>query len=67
MNTMITSSVATNGVNLASMMPAVAGNIAAGESGGVTLKYSVPLGVLGFRVINTASTDDTCGNSHTYP
>jgi hypothetical protein len=62
----ITGSSATNGVTLASSVPASAGTIGAGSSAPVTLQYSVPPGVAAFGTTSSASAEDNCANTYNY-
>jgi hypothetical protein len=67
-NVMITGSVPSPEVTLISSMPAVIGNIAAGNSGSVVLQYHVPTGLLGFHVSMTGSAQNECTtDTYTYP
>jgi len=66
-NVQILTSTATNSVTLASSLPASVGHISAGGSGNVVLQYQIPAAVGSFRVTNTASAEDGCGNLYTYP
>ncbi len=61
----ITGSSCTNGVTL--VAGAAAGDIPAGSSSSVTLKYSVPVGVTAFMAGTMASARDECNNAYTYP
>ncbi|MCL4474240.1 MAG: YCF48-related protein [Actinobacteria bacterium] len=65
----ITGSSANNGVVLdsSSPMPMSLGDIVAGGSQPLTLKYSVPDGLTSFKAYNLASAQDGCGGTYTYP
>jgi hypothetical protein len=65
-NVNLTYSTATNGVTVASALPASAGNIAAGASVPVTVQYSLSPGVASFSTTNGATAEDNCGTTHTY-
>jgi len=62
-----TSSTTTNGVVLAPSLPIYVGIIPAGNSFPFSLKYNIPAGVITFRVIVSASAQDACGSTYTYP
>jgi hypothetical protein len=67
-NVQITGSGNTNGVTCATGLPAAVGNIdGGGGSGGTTLQYIVPAGVGSWRASLTASAEDECGTTYTYP
>ncbi|MDO8737075.1 MAG: hypothetical protein Q7K29_08375 [Thermoleophilia bacterium] len=66
-NVQLTGSVTDSGVELFSMLPMAIGNINAGGSASVTVKYRVPFGVSSFRRSTTASAVDIFGNHYTYP
>ncbi len=59
----------TNGVSRQTTLPATlgSGDIAAGSSASVTLKYSVPAGVSSWTAALTASAQDVMGATYTYP
>ncbi len=59
----------TNGVSRQTTLPATlgSGDIAAGSSASVTLKYNVPAGVNSWTAALTASAQDGMGASYTYP
>ncbi len=65
----LTGSVNTNGVTLASTLPATigSGDILPGSSGSVTLKYNVPAGVGSWISTLTGSANDGAGTTYTYP
>ncbi len=65
----LTGSVNTNGVTLASTLPATigTGDILPGASGSVTLKYNVPAGVGSWISTLTGSANDGAGTTYTYP
>lgn len=65
--TQIVGAINTNGVTVASSMPAGLGNIASGGSAGTTVKYNVPSGVGSFMSTIHATAGDACGNSYSYP
>ena len=67
LNVKMISSSPAPGVILLAAMPASIGSINAGASGSVVLQYRVPQGMRGFRVINAASAEDSCGNMFLYP
>jgi hypothetical protein len=67
-NVTISGSSASNGVTVASGIPAAIGTLGGGGgAGGATVVYNIPTGVGGFVVNNTGSADDDCGSSYTYP
>ncbi len=65
----LTGSSNTNGVTLASTLPAAvgSGNILAGASGTVTLIYNVPTGVASWVSALSGSAQDGAGATYTYP
>ena len=63
----LTGNANTNGVTLETALPATVGDIAAGSSASVTLRYQVPVGVGSWRSIMTASARDAAGAFYSYP
>ncbi len=65
----LTGSSNTNGVTLASTLPAAvgSGDILPGASGTATLKYSVPAGVTAWVSALSGSAEDGVGATYTYP
>lgn len=63
----ITDSINSGGVTLSSSLPASAGDIAAGGSAPVTLRYHVPAGVTLFSASLKGTAQDGSGNSYNYP
>ncbi|MHB8859203.1 MAG: right-handed parallel beta-helix repeat-containing protein [Thermoleophilia bacterium] len=68
-NVQVTANTNTNGVTLASALPAAIGNgnILAGSSGSVTLMYNVPQGVVSWTSTLTVSVQDGAGYLYSYP
>ncbi len=66
-NASITGATATNTVTLLSATPISLGNIASGGSANTALQFNVPAGVARFYTSLTASAEDACGTSYTYP
>ncbi|MHB9111699.1 MAG: fibronectin type III domain-containing protein [Thermoleophilia bacterium] len=67
-NVAITGSTNTNGVTIATSLPAIVGSIGAGSSAVVTLKYNVPVSTGSWHTAMTASAGDDCGGTgYTYP
>ena len=64
-NVMINGSSNTNGVMMVNT-PYSIGTIAAASSAPVTVKYSVPMGVVSFKTTLSASAEDLCGNTYYY-
>lgn len=65
----ITGGANSNGVTLASTLPATvgSGDILPGASGSLTLMYNVPAGVVSWTASLTASAQDGMGATYTYP
>lgn len=65
----LTGSTDSNGVTLTTALPVSigTGNILAGASGSVTLKYNVPTGVSSWQTAMTASAQDGIGATYIYP
>lgn len=57
----------TNGVTLLTGLPTVVGNLTAGGSEQIVMRYSVPFGTGDFVSYLTGSATDLEGNTHTYP
>lgn len=66
-NVNLTSSSNTNIVSLTSTLPSSIGDITAGSSGSITLKYHVPVGVGSWRSTLTGSAEDGCGTTYIHP
>ncbi|MBI5869893.1 MAG: hypothetical protein HZB44_02885 [Actinobacteria bacterium] len=57
----------TQGVILDTVTPMSIGNIPAGSSAPVTLKYNIPVGVAAFQSTAYATAKDLCNNTYEYP
>jgi len=65
--TVVTGSIANNGVFCQSPMPISLGEISGGGTHSFTLKYFVPNGISRFQASISASAEDSIGNSYSYP
>ncbi len=63
----ITDCNSTNGVALDGPLPANVGDIAAGASTSISLKYQVPQGATTFKTFLKGKTKDSAGATHLYP